>query len=84
MILFQIGAAPVMPEARVWLIGELSLLPTQTATKSWGVKPKVQLSRLLSEVPVLTETVVVGNIQRGTHAKLQKRALLSAKMLEIM
>ena len=32
MILFQIGEAPVMPEA-TRDIGELSLLPTQAATK---------------------------------------------------
>ena len=36
MILFQIGEAPVMPEA-TWDMGELSLLPTQTAVKKLGV-----------------------------------------------
>ena len=44
IILFQIGAAPVMPEAR-FPIGLLSLFPTQEETTKDGVYPMVQLSR---------------------------------------
>ena len=32
MIVFQMGDAPVIPEA-IWLMGVLSLLPTQTPTR---------------------------------------------------
>src|SRR5258708_31798530 len=55
MIVCQIGAAPVIPEAMP-AIGALLLFPTQTAVREFGVKPIVQLSLNLSEVPVFTET----------------------------
>ena len=64
IILCQIGAAPVIPDAKFWLIGLLSLFPTQEAARIDGVYPIVQLSLLLSVVPVLTETICPG-ILRG-------------------
>lgn len=60
MILFQIGAAPVTPDVKRGFSGELSGLPTQTPTTYFGVYPKVQLSFILSEVPVLTDTSYPG------------------------
>src|SRR3989344_9038166 len=53
IILLQMGAAPVTPEA-IFPIGLLSLFPTHVATKILGVQPIVQLSLLSSVVPVLT------------------------------
>ncbi len=80
--LFQIGAAPVIPEAKFWLIGVLSLLPTQTATKYEGVNPIVQLSLLLSVVPVLTDTTLPGILSGELEPNSKDLALLSAKILE--
>ena len=56
----QIGEAPVIPEAILGFIGELSLFPTQTPIVSELVYPTVQLSRLSLVVPVLTATVLPG------------------------
>ncbi len=55
IISFQIGEAPVTPEA-IWLIGELSLFPTQVATRKFWLYPIVQLSLRSLLVPVLTAT----------------------------
>ena len=55
-VLFQIGAAPVIPDASAGFIGELSLLPTHATTTRLLVYPAVQLSRLSSVVPVFAAT----------------------------
>src|SRR3989338_6708002 len=60
IIPFQIGAAPVIPDARFGCIGLSSLFPTQKQTTYEGVYPTVQLSFLSSVVPVLTATVFPG------------------------
>src|SRR3989344_420492 len=82
--LFQIGAAPVIPEERLGLIGELSLFPTHTATRYEGVNPIVQLSLLLSLVPVLTETVCPVIFKGELVPNSHDLALLSDKILEII
>src|SRR3990167_4943984 len=53
IILFQIGAAPVIPET-IRLMDELSLFPTHVRTKKFWLKPTVQLSLRSLLVPVLT------------------------------
>src|SRR3989338_2551006 len=79
----QIGAAPVIPEAKLF-IGVLSLFPTHEATTKSGVYPIVQLSLKSFVVPVLTETAwfAIFNAEFAPNSK--RRALLSAKISEIM
>src|SRR3989344_1342622 len=84
MILFQIGAAPVIPEVSVGLIGLLSLLPTHTDTTKDGVYPIVQLSLLLSEVPVFTETLCLDVFKGELCPNAMARALLSLKTSEMI
>lgn len=81
MISCQMGAAPVIPDVRKGSMGVLSLLPTHTAARYDGVYPMVQLSRLLSVVPVFTETVLPGitRLEFGPNAGV--RAVLSLKIL---
>src|SRR3989338_1304817 len=84
VILFQIGAAPVTPEVSEGCMGVLSLFPTQTPTTYSGVYPKVQLSLLLSVVPVLTATWWPGIISWELGPNVGVRALLSAKISVII
>src|SRR3989344_2825145 len=76
----QIGAAPVTPDVNCLFITELSLLPTQTVVTKSGVYPIVQLSRLLSLVPVLTETVLPGIFKAELLPKAGLRASLSERI----
>ncbi|EKD87141.1 MAG: hypothetical protein ACD_37C00027G0001 [uncultured bacterium] len=84
IILFQIGDAPVTPEAIIGFIGLLSLFPTHTPTTNDGVYPTVQLSLLLSVVPVFTETVFPGIFKKEEEPKASLLALLSKSMCEII
>jgi len=77
--MFQIGEAPVMPEATA-LIGVLSLFPTHAETSRVFVYPKVQLSRRLFVVPVLTATCCLGILSTELKPNAAARALLSDKM----
>src|SRR3989344_9593259 len=80
VILFQIGGAPVTPEVSEGCMGVLSLFPTQTPTTYSGVNPKVQLSRLLSVVPVLTAVLWPGIFSKDAGPNAGVRARLSARM----
>src|SRR3989338_3929079 len=82
MIRFQIGAAPVIPDAR-YDIGVLSLFPTQTATKKFGVYPIVQLSLRSFVVPVLTDTIFFLTTKLDDAPNAGVRALLSDKIFDI-
>src|SRR3989344_8209903 len=83
IILFQIGDAPVTPEATAD-IGELSLFPTQVATTTSGLYPIVQLSLLSLVVPVLTETSLCPlTLRKELSPKAATRALLSERICVI-
>src|SRR3989339_190893 len=82
IILYQIGEAPVAPEAILGFIGLLSLFPTQTPTVIDLVKPTAQLSRLSSVVPVLTATVFPGMFRYEFGPNSSILALLSDKIWE--
>src|SRR3989344_4187172 len=83
MIRFQTGAAPVTPEASFGFIGWLSLFPTQTPATTPLVYPSVQLARLSSVVPVLTDTVLPAILSHELGPNTSFRASLSDKMCEI-
>src|SRR3989338_4038854 len=82
IILFQIGAAPVIPDT-TFDIRVLSLFPTHVATKKFGVNPSVQLSRKSLVVPVLTDTVLPLMLRKLPVPKAIARAPLSDKICEI-
>ncbi len=65
-------------------MGLLSLFPTHTATSKFLVKPIVQLSLLLSVVPVFTETVCPGILRGEFVPNSKERDLLSERMLLII
>src|SRR5437667_11848898 len=83
MILFQIGVAPVTPDAITGFIGELSLFPTHTPATIDGVYPIAQLSLFSSVVPVLTETVLPRTLRSDLDPNASVRALSSSNMCEI-